>query len=115
MTTTGRRYGTAQFGSFFYGDMAVWYGPWFMPPPNAVVSLSNPWEGTVCANALLSHFKPIDRSPNLWRLALGVYTTIDPDYGEPYEILYLGAHITPITEAEAIDLTAAGYGAGIIR
>lgn len=53
------------------------------------------------------------RGLNVWKLTDGTYTQVEPQTLANVAVVYHGGHIHPITAAEAVLLTAAGYGGNI--
>jgi len=51
----------------------------------------------------------IVKPPNVWVTTAGVVTETQPPTWEEVRYVYLGGHVSEITQAEADVLTAAGY------
>lgn len=60
-------------------------------------------------NRLGTYYKDV-RAPNIYKLANGTYTIIDPRGDGLIAKIYLGSHANFLTDQEVADLTAAGYG-----
>lgn len=82
--------------------------PQFVPPVDYIgpTTLPTPHPG----NALFRHYggRPVGR--NVWKLKDGTFTEIDPMDPDVVDVLYHGAHVHTVSDAEAAALTAAGYG-----
>ena len=65
------------------------------------------------ANRLGTHIHPSGRGRNVYLLTSGVFTERQPSDYTTISKVYYGGHATTITEAEAVALTTAGYGAYI--
>jgi hypothetical protein len=60
-----------------------------------------------------SHFAPIARGVNVFKLTNGTYTQTQPDTWAEIAVLYYGGHSHTVSTAEAALLTAAGYAANL--
>jgi hypothetical protein len=65
------------------------------------------------AYGLLRHYGSLPRGRNVYKLDTGTYTENEPSDMTTVVITYYGGHVYDLTEQEAADLTAAGYGAYI--
>ena len=84
----------------------------FITPTDDFVRYGNPLEGGIQAR-FWRFYEPEARGRNVYLLDDGTYTEVDiRDEGQIVKI-YHGGHVHTITDQEAADLTAAGYGAYI--
>lgn len=104
----------------------------FTPPTSTDMGPVNP-DTTGLQRRLFGYYSPHARGHNIWKLADGTFTDdvqpwplITPDDAAKgnlplgvaatavtYQKVYYGGHANVITDQEAADLTAAGYGAFI--
>jgi hypothetical protein len=82
--------------------------PFFEPPTDDFVVYGSTQDEV--AEVLFSKIPAGPRGRNIYKLKTGVYTDNQPPSLSDVEITYYGGHIIPITDAEAADLTEAGYG-----
>jgi hypothetical protein len=92
--------------------------PTFRPPIDNVTYMGSnpqPWDSAEkrLTSRLFRHYAPLPRGRNVYKLVDGTYSEDDQFDISVVEITYHGGHEIPITEEEAADLTAAGYGAYI--
>ena len=93
--------------------------PYFTPPTDNWLHLSDfdvdtpPTQEMLVSYRLLRHFQAISRGRNVYKLVNGTFTENEPADMDTVAITYLGGHQNLVSEAEAADLTAAGYGAHI--
>lgn len=82
--------------------------PFFTPPTDDFVSFGS--DTDYMADRLFSALPAGARGRNVYKLNTGVFTENQPPFLSDIAITYYGGHITEITQAEADDLTEAGYG-----
>jgi hypothetical protein len=92
--------------------------PTFTPPTeNATYmgSAPQPFDGPEkrLTYRLFKHYAPLPRGRNVYKLVDGTYSEDEQYDISRVAITYHGGHEIPVTEQEAADLTAAGYGAYI--
>lgn len=84
----------------------------FITPTDDFVRYGNPLEGGIQAR-FWRFYGPEARGRNVYKLDDGTYTEVDIRDEGQIEKIYHGGHVHIITDQEAADLTAAGYGAYI--
>ena len=89
--------------------------PTFIPPTENVTYMGSAPQRMDGADKRLTsrlfrHYAPLPRGRNVYKLVDGSYSEDDLLDISVVEITYHGGHEIPITEEEAADLTAAGYG-----
>ena len=93
--------------------------PTFQPPTDDFLSLWNfsvdlPRSPSVRrAFHLFRHFESLPRGRNVYKLDTGTYTENEPSDMATVVTTYYGGHVYDLSDQEASDLTAAGYGAYI--
>lgn len=78
--------------------------PVFEPPTDDFVA----WDDA--GDDRLSFVKPGPRGRNVFKMVDGSFTEYQPMDQDSIAITYHGGHVHTITDEEAADLTAAGYG-----
>lgn len=105
-------------------------GHLFTPPTDPIVGPVNP-DTTGNERRLMGFFPPHERGRNIWKLADGTITDVQPGYlattqfaaegnmpwgvypTASYVKVWYGGHSTPVSDEEVAELTAAGYGSFI--
>lgn len=82
--------------------------PFFTPPTDDFVVFGSTYDDL--AEDFFSRLPPTPRGRNIYKLSNGVFTENQPPFLSDAIITYYGGHTTEITQAEADDLTEAGYG-----
>jgi len=83
--------------------------PTFRPPTDNLVRYADP-NGVGLGHSLFRHYAADPRGRNVYKLTDGTFSEIDQRNPSDFTILYHGGHDNIVTDAEAADLTAAGYG-----
>jgi hypothetical protein len=82
--------------------------PVFNPPTDPDVRFVDPLDSGL-GSRLGSHLQPLDRGRNVYKLTDGSYVEWQPVFADIAKVFY-GGHETEVTDAEAAELIAAGYG-----
>lgn len=77
----------------------------FTPPTDLFVSWADRNE-----KGIFAALKPFPRGRNVFKLVDGSFTENQPNDPAVIAKTYHGGHVHTLTDAEAADLTAAGYG-----
>jgi len=86
--------------------------PTFVPPTDNFVRYADPFEKSI-EHRLFRFFVPTARGRNVFKLNDGTFTEDQPGDSTTIAKVYHGGHSHTVTDAEAADLMAAGYGANL--
>lgn len=81
----------------------------FRPPTDPYVYWDDLYDNSP-ESRLFARVRNSERGRNVYRLADGSYTEIQPPYLDEIAVTYFGGHDNIIDATEEADLTAAGYG-----
>lgn len=84
----------------------------FTPPTDELVIWANPYDKSI-EHRLFRFLHPGDRGRNVFKLTNDSYTESQPGDMSTVAITYYGGHEHPVSAAEAVLLTAAGYGSNL--